>query len=143
MSTESSISVAAVFDGTERIADARHIAGSFLAGLRDAHGLFVSVRTLETVELVVSELVTNARKYAPGPHRLTLAVQDGSVEVGLWDSNPVTPTILAPDPYRVGRHGLEIVRASARDFQVRQEAEGKLITVAIALDEDPSGPAIG
>ncbi|MCX4776163.1 ATP-binding protein [Streptomyces sp. NBC_01264] len=143
MSTESSMSVAAVLDGTERIADARHIASSFLDGLRDAHGLLVSVRTLETVELVVSELVTNARKYAPGTHLLTLAVQDGSVEVGLWDSSPITPTILAPDPFRVGQHGLEIVRASAQDFRVQREAKGKRITVAIALDEDPSRPATG
>ncbi|MFF3214481.1 ATP-binding protein [Streptomyces sp. NPDC002886] len=142
MSVQSSMSVAAAFDGTERIADARHIARSFLDGLRDAHGLFVSACALETVELVVSELVTNARKYAPGAYVLALGVQGGSVEVSLWDSSPIAPTILAPDPFRVGRHGLEIVMASTQDFRVQHEAEGKRITVAIALDEDPSRPAI-
>ncbi|MFD7027875.1 ATP-binding protein [Streptomyces sp. NPDC059917] len=139
MSTQPSPPLSAVFDGSGTIADARHAARSFLDDLRDVHGLAVSARSADTVELVVSELVTNARKYAPGPHRLTLAVHGGSVTVSVWDTSPTTPTIPPPDPYRVGRHGLEIVMGAAQGFQVHHEGQGKRITVTIALADDPPG----
>ncbi|MFD3679990.1 ATP-binding protein [Streptomyces sp. NPDC058613] len=139
MWTHRSISVSAAFEGTEKVAAARALARSFLADVQDKHGLAVSVRALETVELVVSELVTNARKYAPGPYLLGLGIQDGCVEVSVWDSSPTPPAVLTPDPYRVGQHGLEIVIAAARTFRVRPEGAGKRVTAAIALADDPAG----
>lgn len=51
-------------DGS-RIAQARHLAAVFLARVRDARGIPVVTATVEIVQLIVSELVTNARKYAP------------------------------------------------------------------------------
>lgn len=138
------LSVTAAFEGTEKVAAARELARSFLADAQEKHGLPVSQNALESVELVVSELVTNARKYAPGPYLLALEVQDGSVEVSVWDGNPTPPGVLPPDPYRVGRHGLEIVMAAARRFHVRREGAGKRITAAIALADGPAvGPAPG
>ncbi|MFD3546763.1 ATP-binding protein [Streptomyces sp. NPDC058655] len=131
------MSVSTVFAGTEKIADARDLARAFLADLRTSHGLPVSGRAVDTVELVVSELVTNARKYAPGPYSLTLAVRDTSVEVSVWDSSPTPPSILAADPLRVGQHGLEIVMAAAHRFQVSQESAGKRITAAIPMTDGP------
>ncbi|MGW2836140.1 ATP-binding protein, partial [Streptomyces sp. NPDC001286] len=59
-------SVALAGDG-EDIAHARHLAAGFLARVQAEHGLPVSQRVLDLTQLVVSELVTNARKYAPGP----------------------------------------------------------------------------
>src|SRR6478735_10179320 len=56
------------------IAQARHLAVSFLSTVRDTHDIPVTDSTVEIVQLIVSELVTNARKYAPGPALLELHV---------------------------------------------------------------------
>ncbi|MEU9784390.1 ATP-binding protein [Streptomyces phaeochromogenes] len=108
---ESLLSVSGAFEGSEDIALARDLARNFLTDVQAVHGLPVSGRAMGIVQLVVSELVTNVRKYAPGPCLLTLEVSGGSVKVTVWDSNPTPPAILAPDPLRIGQHGLEIVMA--------------------------------
>ncbi|RPK27489.1 hypothetical protein EES37_36845 [Streptomyces sp. ADI91-18] len=58
----------------------------------------VSTRARDMVELVVSELVTNTRKYAPGPSLLALEVRDGCLDVAVWDTNPDLPAISLPTP---------------------------------------------
>ncbi|WP_242438910.1 ATP-binding protein [Streptomyces sp. CB00455] len=126
-----------MFDGSEVIAEARRLARSFLNEVQGVYGLRVSERALSVVELIVSELFTNTRKYAPGPCRITLRVHDGCVEVSIWDSNPNPPAILPADPLRIGQHGLEIVVAASRSFHIRPEHAGKRITASIALDDDP------
>ncbi|MFG2432833.1 ATP-binding protein [Streptomyces sp. NPDC048590] len=133
----------AAFEGDEDIAQARGLARSFLGDVRTVHGHPVSGRVLGTVQLVVSELVTNARKYAPGPCLLTLKVEDGAVEVSVWDSGTAMPSVQAPDATRIGQHGLEIVMAVSRSFSVHREPVGKRITAAVALAEDPVGDIVG
>ncbi|MEU6478003.1 ATP-binding protein [Streptomyces sp. NPDC047017] len=128
-------------DGTD-IARARHLAAEFLIGARDEHGLRVSRRGVDLTQLVVSELVTNARKHAPGPVLMALRIDGDTVEVTVWDSDPVLPEARAADPGRVGRHGLEIVRAVAQHFEARAEPVGKRVTARIALTEDPSSGAV-
>jgi anti-sigma regulatory factor (Ser/Thr protein kinase) len=113
--------VSVAFPGGAEIAEARAPARSFLADLQAGHGLPVSERAMGTVQLVVNELVTNARKHAPGPWLLTLELDGGVVEVSVWDTEPRTPVIRAADPQRVGQHGLEIVTAVCRDFEVHRE----------------------
>ncbi|MFH8256014.1 ATP-binding protein [Streptomyces roseolus] len=98
---------------------------------------------MDTVQLVVSEMVTNARKYAPGPCLLTLEVIEGAVEVSVWDSGTTLPAVGARDPGRIGQHGLEIVMAVCRAFSVRREPVGKRITAAIELADDPGGDPAG
>ncbi|WP_053846169.1 ATP-binding protein [Streptomyces sp. NRRL B-24085] len=115
------------------IARARRHAADFLSRLRDRHGRGVSAYTVGTVQLIVSELVTNALKYAPGPVRMELRVTGAGVEVVVEDSNPALPAAHATDPDRVGRHGLEIVRAVAEDLDIQRLAPGKRITARIAL----------
>ncbi|MBU5944679.1 ATP-binding protein [Streptomyces sp. PAM3C] len=115
------------------IAQARHLAAEFLERARTENGLPVPDRVVEITQLVVSELVTNARKYAPGPVGLDLRVFGDAVEVVVHDGNPEAPRPWDADPGRVGQHGLEIVMAVADALDVRQEAEGKSITARIAL----------
>ncbi|MFC8034233.1 ATP-binding protein [Streptomyces griseoincarnatus] len=115
------------------IAQARHLAAEFLERARTENGLPVADRVVEITQLVVSELVTNARKYAPGPVGLDLRVFGDAVEVVVHDGNPEAPRPRDADPGRVGQHGLEIVMAVADALDVRQEAEGKSITARIAL----------
>ncbi|WP_030185283.1 ATP-binding protein, partial [Streptomyces sp. NRRL S-813] len=100
-------------------------------------------RTWGMVQLVVSELVTNVRKHAPGPWLLSLELDGGGVEVSVWDTEPKAPVILPADPQRVGQHGLEIVTAVCQDFEVHREPVGKRITAAIEVADDPGGNAAG
>ncbi|MER8224277.1 ATP-binding protein [Streptomyces sp. NPDC094143] len=127
------ISLSAAFEGTEAIAQARDHAGMFLRHLQAEHGVPVPERATNIVQLVVSELVTNTRKYAPGPSLLTLEARDGAVSVTVWDTEPRLPVVRGADPVRVGQHGLEIVRAVCRSLEVHREPVGKRITATIDL----------
>ncbi|MFJ1666314.1 ATP-binding protein [Streptomyces bottropensis] len=125
------------------IAQARDLVADFLSRVRADHGLPVSARAVDVAQLVVSELVTNARKYAPGPALLELRVVGARLEVTVWDSGPSLPLARAAEPGRVGQHGLEIVMAVAQSFEAHREPVGKRITAGIALSEAPdAGPAI-
>lgn len=117
------------------IADARHHALAFLDRAQADHHLFVPARVSDLVQLVVSELVTNALKYAPGPVLMELRITAREVEIVVWDSDPEVPAARAADPGRIGQHGLEIVKAVTADLFVEQEPVGKRITARILLTE--------
>lgn len=118
------------------IAEARHVAAGFLAHVAAERGVPVCGRALDSTQLVVSELVTNSLKYAPGPVLLELRFTDDAVAVTVWDSEPALPRPRGADPARVGQHGLEIVMAVARDYEVRRESVGKRVTACITLGGD-------
>jgi anti-sigma regulatory factor (Ser/Thr protein kinase) len=125
------------------IAEARHRAAGFLTRVQTEHGIPVSARAVDLTQLVVSELVTNARKYAPGPVLMELRIAGDLVEIMVWDSEPVLPVARAADAGRVGQHGLEIVMAVAQSYEVHREPVGKRITARIALPDDPGGDITG
>ncbi|WP_159472045.1 ATP-binding protein [Streptomyces caniferus] len=128
------ISAYAAFDaGTESIAAARTFARDFLTQVQSHHGLPVSSRVLGTGQLVVSELVTNACKYAPGPCLVDLEIVGAMLVITVWDTDPHLPDARPADPERIGRHGLEIVLAVCDDFDVQREPVGKRIKVEIPL----------
>lgn len=126
------------------IARARDLTVDFLTAARCEHGVPVAERGMDIARLVVSELVTNALKYAPGPVlvRLRITGGSGSVSITVWDSEPVLPVVRGVDAGRIGQHGLEIVQAVAHDLSVRSETVGKRITARIALTDDPIGAAV-
>ncbi|MFC9131351.1 ATP-binding protein [Streptomyces sp. NPDC057099] len=132
-----------LFDGSEPIADARHAARRFMTDVEAVHGLHVSDRATGVVELVVSELVTNAFKYAPGPCQLDLEVSDDAVAISVWDTDPTLPRACRADPGRVGRHGLEVARAVCRSLEISHEPVGKRVTAAVVLADDPGKPPPG
>ncbi|MGW4567054.1 ATP-binding protein [Streptomyces sp. NPDC004561] len=144
MSGEQVLQATVALDGDGTIiAEARHLAADFLTRVQVDHGLPVSQRAMDLTRLVVSELVTNARKYAPGPVLLDLRIAGDTVEVVVWDSDPVLPIARAADVGRVGQHGLEIVMAVAQGFEAQREPVGKRITARIALLDDPGGAVAG
>ena len=54
---------------------------------------------LDTVELLTSELVTNAYRHTKGPASLRLtALSDGRLRVGVWDSHPYIPAPFGRPP---------------------------------------------
>ncbi|MEV5900585.1 ATP-binding protein [Streptomyces sp. NBC_00015] len=117
------------------IARARRLTGDFLRRVQSRDGLAVSDRAMDLSQLVVSELVTNALRYAPGPVLLQLRIAGAAVEIAVWDSDPVLPVPQGPDPTRVGRHGLEIVQAVVENFVVAQEPVGKRIVARLGLSD--------
>ncbi|MEV7325098.1 ATP-binding protein [Streptomyces sp. NPDC093970] len=123
------------------IAQARHLAAEFLGRTRTDQRVAVSARAVDLTRLVVSELVTNARKYAPGPLWMELRIADGAVEVTVRDSGRAHPAARPGDPGRVGQHGLEIVMAVTESFDVRLEPSGKRVTARIALADGTVGEA--
>ncbi|MFF1442732.1 ATP-binding protein [Streptomyces sp. NPDC058295] len=125
------------------MARARHLAVGFLARVQAEYGLPVSQRAVDLTQLVVSELVTNARKYAPGPALMDLRIVGDAVEVVVWDCDPVLPVARAADAGRVGQHGLEIVMAVAQGFAAQREPVGKRITARIPLPDDPGDAIAG
>ncbi|MDK1473006.1 ATP-binding protein [Streptomyces sp. 549] len=118
----------AVNGTSESGAHARRFTADFLHDV-DESGVFVPPRSLEDVQLVVSELVTNAVKYAGGPALLTLSVDpvESTIQVTVWDASPVAPVLLPPDAARVGGHGLEIVHALSLSVHVESGPGGKYI----------------
>ncbi|MFC9057257.1 ATP-binding protein [Streptomyces sp. NPDC057074] len=137
---EQALQTAVALDGgSADIGRARHLAAAFLTEAQAGHGVPVSQRAMDLTQLAVSELVTNSRKYAPGPVLMDLRIADDKVEVAVWDANPVLPVARAADAGRVGQHGLEIVMAVAQSFEARREPVGKRITVRIDLFDDSDG----
>ncbi|MFG1809672.1 ATP-binding protein [Streptomyces sp. NPDC049040] len=123
------------FDGTtSAISAARRLTAGFLRRAKDERGVPVSDRSLDDAQLVVSELVTNAVRHAPGPCRVLLEIIGDRLRITVRDSSAALPTILAPDPARVGRHGMEIVVALCGVLSVAHRPEGgKHITVDLGL----------
>ncbi|MFJ6087759.1 ATP-binding protein [Streptomyces sp. NPDC092369] len=120
------------------IADARHHAVAFLDRAHADHQLPVPARARDLTQLVVSELVTNVLKYAPGPVLMELRIDAHAVDIVVWDSDPTVPTARATDPGRIGQHGLEIVKAVTESLFIEQEPVGKRITARLALSDPPS-----
>ncbi|WP_327287275.1 ATP-binding protein [Streptomyces sp. NBC_01198] len=114
------------------IAAARHLASELFRRSTRA-GITVAAQALAEVQLVVSEMVTNAVKFTAGPCRLDLRVADGVVEITVSDTSEQMVAALAPDPARVGRHGMEIVTALCGGFEVTVTPEGKRISAQLAL----------
>lgn len=138
-----STSVVLALEGGEPVARARQAACRFMTEVQAGYGIPVSERAMGAVALVVSELVTNAYKYAPGPCLLDLVVDGGAVEISVWDTDPALPVPWQADADRVGRHGLEVVMAVCRSFEVRREPVGKYVRVAVMLADDPGGDPAG
>ncbi|MFC8224818.1 ATP-binding protein [Streptomyces sp. NPDC057287] len=134
---------ALAFADDQPVSEARHAARDFVTDLQAVHGIPVSGRAMGAVQLVVTELVTNARKYAPGPCLLNLELVDGTVEISVWDTEATLPVPQSPDPGRVGQHGLEIVIALCQSFEMRREPVGKRIKATITLTDHPTGNPAG
>lgn len=116
------------------IAEARTFAAHFLQQLRTEWCATIDERAGGAVLLVVSELVTNADRHSDGPYILELEGTDTSLTVVVYDSSETLPRVFPRNPERVGRHGLEIVRALARDVRVERVPVGKRVCAVLHLD---------
>ncbi|NJP68822.1 ATP-binding protein [Streptomyces spiramenti] len=125
------VRVGAVYDGTERVAEARTLARQFLSRVQRLEP--VSLGSREALRLVVSELVTNARTHTSGGYSLALEHIPGTVIISVRDTSPEIPAAKPRDPRRIGGHGLHIVTTLCDSFQASRNHGGKRITATLRL----------
>ncbi|MDJ0371426.1 ATP-binding protein [Streptomyces sp. H10-C2] len=123
------------YDGRNgSIAAARDMAAAFLRDLAPHRNAPVPEHRVQDVLLVVSELVTNAGRYAPGPCVMDLSYVGGGVEVSVWDTSAELPRRFAPDPSRIGGHGMEIVERLCRRVTAERVFNGKRVRAHLDVD---------
>jgi serine/threonine-protein kinase RsbW len=91
----------------------------------------------ETVELVVSELATNAVRHGrvPGRYFEVAMTYDGekAVDVEVADASPNRPHLADPDPEATSGRGLLLVAALAESWGVRDRCVGKTVWARILV----------
>ncbi|PWJ50682.1 Anti-sigma regulatory factor (Ser/Thr protein kinase) [Quadrisphaera granulorum] len=87
---------------------------------------------VESVVLVVSELVTNAVRHAPGPLELLLEADATSASVGVRDTSAVRPALV--EPYDGGGRGMLVVATVAVRWHVEEVPGGKVVWAHLHAD---------
>ncbi|MFC8920657.1 ATP-binding protein [Streptomyces sp. NPDC057116] len=114
------------------IASARDFVAAFLLA-KAAVGVTMGPTTVGDARLVISELVTNVVRHASGPCQVDLELIGQVLHIAVSDTHPVAPIAHAPDPQRVGQHGLEIVLAVCEGVEVEPLPWGKRVRARLAL----------
>ncbi|MFF7328898.1 ATP-binding protein [Streptomyces sp. NPDC090306] len=126
-----------VYDGTPPcIAAARRAVRGFLNRVGSDRPAAARDDTVGRAQLVVSELVTNAVRYAGGACRLDLAYRGNgtdSLDITVWDASPESGTVQHRDPNRPSGHGLEIVHAICGALDIARTAHGKRVQVRMPV----------
>ncbi|WP_436771503.1 ATP-binding protein [Yinghuangia sp. YIM S09857] len=111
---------------------ARHATAEFLASAREGQRLDTSDAAVSDVLLVVTELVSNACRHAPGPCRLTVALTHDAADVAVLDSGHGHLRIEGRDAARPG-YGLLIVARLADGVRVLPSPGGKVVRASVPL----------
>ncbi|MFI8962746.1 ATP-binding protein [Streptomyces sp. NPDC053493] len=136
------LSASAVFDDADQgaIASARDFTADFLAAAPAVRPGPVADHRADLARLVVSELVTNALRHAPGPCRLLLELLEDTLEISVFDGAATAPVPRGHDPRRIGQHGVEIVVAVCESVAVEPYGNGKRVRASLALKAADDGP---
>ncbi|MFE9636140.1 ATP-binding protein [Streptomyces sp. NPDC006463] len=115
------------FDGAPGcIAEARAVADAFLR-----HHSPNALRTFhDDVLVVVSELVTNAVRHAPGPFVLECGLLPGGIGITVRDTSPTLPHLRTPDG--TGGRGWPIIQSLALRVHTVPRYDGKSVHAELA-----------
>ncbi|MEU8518827.1 ATP-binding protein [Streptomyces sp. NBC_01216] len=119
--------------GDHMIASARDFTADFLASAPAAGHPPVRVESVDLARLVVSELVTNVVRHAPGTCRIALELFTGVLEISVYDGREASPIPRGHNPERVGQHGVEIVVAVCESVTVEPQPSGKRVRARLPL----------
>jgi DNA-binding NarL/FixJ family response regulator len=123
--------LAAMLDSVQRILDLTYEAD--LESPRQArHDVKAALRAatsgpLEVVELLTSELVTNAVRHAHSAARVAVEVVGAKVRVSVTDDGPGVPATAKPSPDSESGRGLELVDGLADRWGVIELEVGKTV----------------
>ncbi|GHS85479.1 ATP-binding protein [Cellulomonas hominis] len=117
---------------TDTITLARHprsvrIGRRWAARYTSEHG--GSVRASRVVELLTSEVVTNAVVHPAIRGAITLRadVQGEEFLIAVSDADPQRPVVRSAHPGRVGGHGMRLVEALSTSWGVNLRVDGKTV----------------
>lgn len=113
-----------------RLADNTGAAGDARRFVRDR--LAVDDDLLASVELLVSELVTNAVIHASTAPRLAIRLGRDTVRIEVYDDDPSIPKPLPPSAERIGGRGLYIVDAMSTRWGAEPAGTGKVVWFELA-----------
>ncbi|CAL9548780.1 SpoIIE family protein phosphatase [Streptomyces sp. enrichment culture] len=94
---------------------------------------------VDTAELLVSELVTNALRYGEGEIRLRLLL-DRTLVCEVWDSGLVQPRRRRARDTDEGGRGLQLVGLLSAAWGSRRTPRGKTVWFELALPDGKNGP---
>jgi anti-sigma regulatory factor (Ser/Thr protein kinase) len=135
--TDAALRCGAVWaDGAACAVEARRALQAFLAHVPCAGRTPVPAPVAIDAELVVSELVTNAIRHAPGPCGMILQLSDGGLAITVWDTSAEQPVVRKRDGQRFGGHGMHVVHTVSADVAVAPLGAGKQITAYLRTDPD-------
>jgi anti-sigma regulatory factor (Ser/Thr protein kinase) len=97
----------------------------------------VSDRVAETVELLTSEVVTNAIVHADAAPSLVVRLKGGRVRVEVHDEHGAVPVRRKPDPLAASGRGMEIVNHLAREWGVEHVPGGKRVWFEVPFSAPP------
>ncbi|MFE9454120.1 ATP-binding protein [Streptomyces sp. NPDC006739] len=130
---------AAWTNSAARPQDARRALRAFLVHVPRTGRALLPQHVVLDAELIVSELITNPVRHAPGPCGRTLRLCGNELAITVWDTSTEEPEFKRPDPHRVGGHGLPLVRAASNRVSVTRRPPGKQITAHLLLTDDNAG----
>ncbi|MGH9090411.1 MAG: ATP-binding protein [Acidimicrobiales bacterium] len=94
------------------------------------------------VELLTSEIVSNAVRHASGPIRVEAALgDDGSLRVAATDDHPAAPALRDADPEAEGGRGIRLVQRLARRWGVETADGHKLVWFETTVAHRPRAPS--
>ncbi|MET9984741.1 ATP-binding protein [Streptomyces rochei] len=119
-------------DGTS-VTDARNAARTLLARAGNPPHHQIS----QDAQIVVSELVTNALRHAPGPGGLLLKMHSSParLRITVRDTSRAAPRLRVPDPHRIGGHGLRLISRLCSRFHISPRDGGKQVTAEMLLPQ--------
>ena len=92
--------------------------------------------TAQAIELIVSELVTNAIRYGNPPLWLRI-IKDLTISCEVHDGSPVMPHLRHPGTLDEFGRGLLIVGRLVQAWGTRRTPDGKIVWTEAALPQHP------